>query len=292
MKTLADLTKFGIVIFVWLCALAGYGLGFSVEQEFSVLHLLKLLIGIGILSAGSFALNQFQESDLDARMPRTMGRPIPSGKVSPWLALSIAVTFLALGSWLLFEVKPLVGSLGLLTVFLYNVLYTIVWKRNMPMAAVPGAIPGAMPVVIGFAATNSNIFAPECVYAYLIMFFWQMPHYWAIALKFADDYKQGGVPVLPVSRGTNRTLFQMGLYTIAYVALALMSPWFVEARYFYLLIVIPFALKTLWEFRKYFLSGASKGWLSFFLWTNFSMLVFLIAPVVDKWFVVITHIQS
>lgn len=292
MKSLADLSKFGIVIFVWLSTLAGYGLGFQIEQTFSITQLLQLLVGIGFLSAGSFALNQYQERDIDARMPRTSKRPIPSGKITPRAALAIAILFLAAGAGLLYALKPLVGHLGLFTVFLYNVAYTMYWKQKMPMAAVPGAIPGAMPVMIGYAANNSNIFSTECLYAFLIMFFWQMPHYWALAIKFSDDYRNGGVPTLPVAAGANTTLFHMGMYTIAYAALALMSPWFVEARYFYILIVVPFALKILIEFSKYYRSEARANWLPFFLWTNFSMLAFLIVPVIDKWFVVLTNIQS
>lgn len=292
MKSLADLTKFGIVIFVWLSCLAGYGLGFRIEQTFSVLHLFQLLIGIGFLSAGSFALNQYQESDIDSRMPRTSKRPIPSGRVPAKAALLVAAVLLAGGSWLLFALKPLVGGLGLFTVFLYNVAYTMYWKRKMPMAAVPGAIPGAMPVMIGYAANNSNIFSTECLYAFLIMFFWQMPHYWSLALRYEDDYRKGGVPTLPVSEGTDTTLFHMGSYTIAYAGLALVSPWFVEARYFYILIVIPFALKILWEFSRYFRNrGVRESWLPFFLWTNFSMLAFLAVPVLDKWYVVISNIS-
>jgi protoheme IX farnesyltransferase len=291
MKWFTDLTKFGIIIFVWLCTLAGYGLGFKFEQIFSIWPLLQLLLGIGFLSAGSFALNQYQERDIDARMPRTKKRPIPSGKISPSGALLVAIFLLIVGSVFLFDLKFLVGALGLLTVFLYNVCYTMFWKKNMAMAAVPGAIPGAMPVVIGFAANNSNILTRECIYAFLIMFFWQMPHYWSLALRFADDYKEGGVPTLPVSTGAGNTLFHMGTYTIAYVTLALLSPWFVEARYFYLFIVVPFALKILWEFNKYFKSEARSHWLPFFLWINFSMLAFLIVPVIDKWFVVLSNIQ-
>ncbi|MEQ1875930.1 MAG: heme o synthase [Bdellovibrionia bacterium] len=292
MKSLADLTKFGIVIFVWLSALAGYGLGFRIEQTFSPLHLLQLLVGIGFLSAGSFALNQFQESDIDELMPRTRKRPIPSGQIPLWAAFGVAMVLICGGSFILYEMSPLVGFLGLFTVFLYNVCYTIYWKRTMPMAAVPGAIPGAMPVVIGYAANSSNIFSTECIYAFLIMFLWQMPHYWSLALRFEDDYRKGGVPTLPVSSGTDTTLFHMGIYTLAYVALALVSPWFVEARYFYALIVIPFSFKILWEFSRYFRNRATReSWLPFFLWTNFSMLAFLVVPVMDKWFVVISNIQ-
>jgi heme o synthase len=289
---LSEITKFGIVIFVIISTFAGYALGFQIEQRFSLLHLFYVIVGTALLSAGSFALNQVQEKDIDARMPRTERRPIPRGRVSVVQALVIAGVCLGLGTWLLYSAKPLTAGLGLLTVFLYNVCYTLYWKKYWIFGAVPGAIPGAMPVVIGYSANNSQIFSTECVYAFLIMFLWQMPHYWALAIKFKEDYQKADIPTLPVSLGTHETLFHIGLYVFAYVGLALFSPWFVDTRYVYLILVVPFALKVLWEYFKFEQAHAQKKWLSFFMWTNVSMLIFLIAPVIDKWHAVYVNITS
>lgn len=290
MKWLSELTKFGIIIFVVICAMAGYALSYRIESQFSLLHLFSLLVGIILLSGGSFALNQIQEVELDRKMPRTAKRPLASRKISEGQAWSVAIMGLAIGSALLFHASWTSGMLGLLTVILYNVCYTFYWKPKWVFGAVPGAIPGAMPVVIGYAANTTNIFTSECVYAFMIMFLWQMPHYWALAMKFEKDYRDAGIPVLPVTLGKHSANFQIGLYTFVYVGLALLSPWFVDSRYLYLFLVVPFALKVVWEFFKYF--EASNNWLRFFMWTNVSMLVFLIAAVVDKWHTVIANIRS
>ena len=153
----------------------------------------------------------------------------------------------------------------------------------MAFGAVPGAIPGAMPVVIGYAVNTTNIFDPACVYLFLVLFLWQMPHFWALAIRYREDYSSGGIPVLPVSLGVPATLYHMGLYTLAYVGVAMMAPWFLKANVFYLLLVVPISLKVLWEFSKYFRTNASQSWLPFFLWTNLSLIIYLAVPVVDKW---------
>jgi len=290
MKWLFVLTKSGIITFVVICALAGYALSFQIEDQFSLLHLASLLLGIALLSGGSFALNQIQEIELDRKMPRTRLRPLASGEISERKAWMVALIGLVVGSVLLYRVSWESGTLGLLTVLMYNVLYTLFWKRRWIFGAVPGAIPGAMPVVIGYAANTSHFFTTECIYAFLIMFLWQMPHYWSLAIRFEKDYREAGVPVLPVSLGKKVTAFQIGLYTFTYVGLALLSPWFVDSRYLYLFLVVPFALKVVWEFFQYW--RTYNNWLRFFMWTNVSMLVFLIAAVVDKWHTVVANIYS
>jgi heme o synthase len=235
-------------------------------------------------SAGSFAINQAQEWMIDVEMPRTVNRPIPSGKITVPQAWAIGGLFIAFGVGASLLVNPLVMALGLTTVVLYNVLYTLYWKRKWAFGAVPGAIPGAMPVVIAYAANTTDLLKPDLVYAFLIMFLWQMPHFWSLAIRFKDDYSKGGIPVLPLMLGTGRTLFHMGLYMFAYVALAIASPGFTSAYYIYLVVVLPLAFKLLYEFFQYYRAGGEKRWLPFFLWTNFSVLVFLIAPVLDRWY--------
>ena len=173
--------------------------------------------------------------------------------------------------------------LGLATVVLYNGVYTYIWKPKWIYAAVPGAIPGALPVTMGYAAVNQNIFSSESVYLFLILFLWQMPHFWALAIKYKDDYKDGGIPTLPVALGMDRTLWQMGMYNFAYVGCAIISPVFYKTSWFYLLLVIPTSAKLLYEFHKFNKSKGQQGWLKFFMWIKVSVLVYLIVPVLDKW---------
>lgn len=279
----ADLTKLGIVIFVVLSGLAGYATSFAIESAFDWVHLLNALGGIFFLSSGSLALNQVQEYKIDRKMNRTSKRPIAAGKLKPAAGAILAVAFLAIGGDLLMKASELAAALGWLTVLLYNVVYTYWWKPKMIFGAVPGAIPGALPVTIGYAANSTEIFSTESIYLFLVMFFWQMPHFWALALRYREDYAKAGVPTISVALGVERTLHHMAIYTLAYAATAVASPWFVQASWVYLLLVIPFAFKILQEFHRLYSSRGEKRWLAFFMWVNVSLLVFLFVPVVDKW---------
>lgn len=290
LKLIGDLTKFGIVIFVLLAGVAGYAAGFLIESKFELIHLLQFVAGLYFLSSGSLALNQVQEWRLDQKMPRTAKRPIAAGKIKPAAGLILAVAMLIIGVDLLFKTSSMAGVVGVVTVVLYNGIYTYLWKPHWIYGAVPGAIPGALPVTIGYAANNPNIFNSESIYLFLIMFLWQMPHFWCLALRYKEDYAKGGVPTLPVALGTERTLFQIGLYTFAYVGVALASPVFVNASWIYVLLVLPFSFKVLQEFYRFYKSKGEQRWLAFFMWTNISMLIFLIVPIIDKWnFLFINH---
>ncbi len=275
--------KISIVYFVIISGLAGYGLGHTVESEFNLIHLLLFVIGTFFISAGSLSLNQIQEFKQDKKMDRTQNRPLVTGDYSVPQALSISISCLALGHVILYFVSPLSFWVGFSIVFLYNVFYTMFWKKHWVFAAVPGAIPGALPPVMGYVAINDNILSSDCWYLFLIMFLWQMPHFWSLAIKYREDYGKGSFPVLPFSLGPDRTKYHISFYVFAYVLLAIMSPFFVPYSVAYFMIVLPFALITLYQFLKFFKSEEEKAWLPFFLITNFSMLAFIYAPVVDKW---------
>jgi protoheme IX farnesyltransferase len=217
------------------------------------------------------------------KCPVLRERPVASGYFSINTALMISLSHILIGSFCLYHVSIESLLVGLTIIFLYNVLYTIHWKKNWAFAAVPGAIPGALPATMGYAALNPNILEPESVYLFLIMFLWQMPHFWTLAIKYKDDYAKGEFPVLPVIVGEEITKFHIAIYTILYSFCALMSPFFVSVSYAYYFIVIPFAFIVVWYFFKYQRSDNPKSWLPFFLWTNFSMLAYLGAPLIDKW---------
>lgn len=283
LKTYLDLIKVGIVGFVLCTGAAGYLLAQDPNMPIHTTHFLLFLLATFCFSAGSFALNQYQERDIDALMPRTQNRPLPSGKLSPFLALVLAITGLCLGTFIgLLWVSWWFALMGILTAILYNGAYTLFWKRYWAFGAVPGALPGAMPVVLGFAAQD-QIWNIECLYLFVLMFLWQMPHFWALALRYQEDYAKAQVPVLPTVVGEHGTLYHMGLYVFAYAAWAVVSPWFISVWIGYLLVIIPFVAKVVWEFWKFHEDTSNARWLSFFLWTTFSVIVFVMIPVVDKW---------
>lgn len=283
MKPYFDLVKFGIVKLVVITGALGYALGLPFEEGFYLLHFLMFVLALASLSGGSLALNSYQEWELDSLMSRTQNRPIPSKQISPQRALYLSVFLILLGLVVFYYLQPLSALIGLVTLFLYNYVYTELLKQKSAFAAVPGAIPGAAPVLLGFSVVNDNIFSSEAVYVFLLMFLWQMPHFWALAIRYADDYAKGGFPVLPVTLGKKRTLYHMGLYIFPYIALALMSPWFVDTGVFYLCLVLPLSFIAIIEFYK-FLEKAEKNWVRFFIWINLSMVGFLAAPVLDRWF--------
>ena len=283
MKKYFELTKFGIVTFVVFTAAGGYLMGQPFKQEFSVLNLLMTLVGLYFLSSGSFALNQYQERNIDKKMPRTQGRPLPSGRLTAKQALIFSLLMLTVGMVLSLMVSWKVAALGFTTVVLYNYFYTKLWKLKSPFAAVPGAIPGAMPFVIGYTAASGVVFDLVNTYFFLVMFFWQMPHFWALALRYKDDYILGGIPVLPAALGLKTTEYYVGLYTFAYLTLALSAPFVVPVGWAYLFIAMPFAFKVLWELFAFLKNPLGKRWLGFFLWTTFSVLIFIIVPAIDRW---------
>ncbi len=277
------LTKTGIIIFALVSALAGYAVSYRLGQEFDPMHPVLLLIGLYLVAGGGFALNQAQEWKIDALMPRTQKRPIPAGVFSPLQGYLVGLLMCVFGLGVLLLLNEWTALLALITLVLYNGIYTYIWKRQWAFGAVPGAIPGAMPVVIGYSVNSPEIWRPDCVYLFLIMFLWQMPHFWSLAIRFREDYRAGGIPVLPVKIGVDRSMYHIGLYVFTYVGVALLAPWFLRAHAGFLLLVIPISLKVLWEFAKYFKAEEGRGWLPFFLWTNLSLLVYLAVPVMDKW---------
>lgn len=282
-KVYSSLTKFGIVIFAVLAGIAGYATSFQIESVFVFKDFIWFIGGLYFLSSGSLALNQVQEYKLDQKMPRTANRPIAAGKIKPAAGLILAVAFLFVGLNMLHELSPVAGYVAAASVILYNGLYTIYLKPKWAFAAVPGAIPGALPVTIGYAINNPDIFNSESIYLFLIMFLWQMPHFWVIAIRYIEDYRLGAIPTLPVTLGVPKTLYHIGLYTFVYCGVAIASPFFLQSSWVYVALVFPFVIMLFKEFFRMYHSGGKERWLAFFMWTNVSMLVFIFIPVIDKW---------
>lgn len=155
-----------IVVFVVISAIAGYGVGLTVEDKFNFIHFFLMIIGTFCISSGSLSLNQVQEYHKDAKMPRTQNRPIPSGEMSWKTGLTISLSLIIVGSGILYYVRPLSCYIGLVIIVLYNVFYTIHWKQNWVFAALPGAIPGALPCTLDYAAVNPNILSAESIYLF------------------------------------------------------------------------------------------------------------------------------
>jgi protoheme IX farnesyltransferase len=181
-----------------------------------------LAIAAGAGAAG--ALNMWYDADLDAVMTRTVGRPIPRGKISRAEARAFGLV-LAGGAVALLAVAVNVTSAGLLAfaIFFYVVVYTMWLKRRTPQNIVIGGAAGALPPVIGWAAATGRV-GLEPLILFLIVFLWTPPHFWALSLNRADEYARAGVPMLPVVAGRAETTRQILIYSILLFPIALL-PW-------------------------------------------------------------------
>jgi protoheme IX farnesyltransferase len=177
----------------------------------------------GFLSAGgASAFNHYYDRDIDAAMPRTAGRPVPSGRVSPRAALLYALALQAASFALLaLAVNLLSACLALAGFFWYTGVYTVWLKRRSPQNIVIGGAAGAVPPLVGWAAVTGSV-APAALYLFAIVFYWTPPHFWALSLLMKDEYARVGVPMMPVVRGEAETRRQIVLYTLLLTVLTLL----------------------------------------------------------------------
>jgi protoheme IX farnesyltransferase len=182
-----------------------------------------LCIAIGAGAAG--ALNMWYDADIDARMARTAGRPIPRGRVQPGEAAGFGFTLAGFSVVTLgLLVNIVAAALLAFTIFFYLVIYTMWLKRSTPQNIVIGGAAGALPPMIGWAAVTGG-FAVEPLLLFLIIFFWTPPHFWALSLYRTEDYVRAGVPMLPVVSGESETRRQILVYTLVLAPLGA-APWF------------------------------------------------------------------
>ncbi len=192
LRMVLELAKLRITAAVTLTTATGY---FMAARRFE--HEMWLpLLGVFVLACGSAACNQWQEWAIDARMERTRGRPIPSGRMDPSLALFISVAFMLLGLYCLASISRnpnTLVSLGGLAVVWYNGMYTYL-KRVTAFAVIPGALIGAIPPCIGYMAAGGSLHEPRIVLVALFFFVWQIPHFWLLLLLIGSEYRAAGLP--------------------------------------------------------------------------------------------------
>lgn len=190
-----ELTKPRITLLITLIAAAGFCLG--AKPPFDYLKFIHTLIGIALLCSGVATLNQYIERDLDRLMRRTVARPLPSGKLMPKQAFifGIALTLLA-EAYLALFVNPLTALLGLTVVVGYVLCYTLL-KTKTSLSTAIGALPGAMPPLMGWTGATNQINLEAWV-LFAILFLWQFPHFLAIAWMYREDYARAGIKMLPV----------------------------------------------------------------------------------------------
>lgn len=268
LKNTFALSKVTISLPVTLTALTGYMLGDpSITSE-----LLYVCAGVYLLSSGSSAFNHFQDKETDALMERTRSRPIPSGEVSVKFVLFLSLIFVLTGSALLLITGWLPASLGMLAIAWYNGIYTPM-KKITPMAAVPGAFIGAIPPFIGYTAAGGNLTVPAIWIAGLFFFVAQIPHFWLLAIYYADDYERSSLPVITQkfsSAGLRRITF-VWLVSASLLGLALSLFGLISIPMLFLLNIIITLVMILSALRIFFNSSA-RTYRQVFMHFNFYVL--------------------
>ena len=213
-----EITKFRLSISVLFSSVAGYFLG----AEFIRLDVLALLIIGGYCMVGaSNVFNQIIERDLDALMERTKLRPLPAGHMTVNRALALGLILTLIGLTALYWINPKTAMFGAISIFLYVSVYTPL-KTKTPLSVFVGALPGAIPFMLGWVAAAGS-FGIEPGTLFMIQFFWQFPHFWAIGWFLDDDYKKAGFQMLPTGKRDKGTAVQIVLYSI-WTALTALIP--------------------------------------------------------------------
>lgn len=228
MRDYSELVKARVTTLVIITCACGFFLG-ARQGGFPALswQMLAAMLGVGLVSGGTAALNEVMERDVDARMRRTAQRPLPSGRMS-LLHGAVVGMVLTLGGavYLGLTTNWLTGSLALMTALVYLALYTPL-KQVSPVCTFVGAFPGAMPGVLGWTAARGHLDLGALV-LFAIVFVWQFPHFFAIAWLYREDYAEGGIQMLPVVETTGRrTSARILAYSLALIPVSLL-PFFIH----------------------------------------------------------------
>ncbi|MBT0607709.1 heme o synthase [Aequorivita echinoideorum] len=208
-RNFVEITKLRLSVSVVFSSVAGYLLGAD-TIDFFVLFL--LCVGGYCMVGASNVYNQIIEKDLDALMDRTKNRPLPAEQMTVRSAFILASILTIIGIAVLYSINPITAMFGAVSIFMYVSLYTPL-KTKTPLSVFVGAFPGAIPFMLGWVAATNN-FGIEPGTLFMIQFFWQFPHFWAIGWFLFEDYKKGGFFMLPNGKRDKGTAIQVILYTI------------------------------------------------------------------------------
>ena len=214
------LTSPRISMLVVLTGFAGIWAGSGGRASLSLI--IPCLAGIGLASAGASVFNNYFDRDIDRLMKRTSGRPLPSGRLNPApsLCFGILLSITAFAILILF-VGEVPAFLALLAVFVYSFLYTVLLKRRTPLATEIGGVSGALPPVIGWVAAGGGI-GVEASVLFAMMFLWQPPHFWSLAMSHRDDYVKASIPSMPVVISGESMKMRSLIYILALVTVSFM----------------------------------------------------------------------
>ena len=276
-KVIFELTKFRLSLLVSFSAIFGFILS---TDNIIFFDLLVLGISGYFVTAASVINNQIIEKDLDSKMDRTKDRPLPTNRISKRNSLITSVFFMVIGLTIMtLYFNMVAGLLSLVSLFLYTFIYTPL-KRIGPIAVFVGAIPGALPPLIGWVAFSGEI-TMEAIIIFSIQFIWQFPHFWAIAWIYHDDYKKVGFKLLPSKGEKNfNTALNIMTYTLFLIPLGLLPTIFgitgIISGAVAVLCAILFLAQTFKLFKDYSRSSALKIMFGSFIYLPIVQISFIL----------------
>jgi protoheme IX farnesyltransferase len=206
-----------------------------------------VLVGGALAAGGANTINCWIERDRDRLMHRTRHRPLPTGRIAPGRALAFGVVLEATAFvWLWGTVNLLAATLAVSAMLFYVFVYTIWLKPRSPQNIVIGGAAGAVPVLVGWAAVTGSLAAPAWV-LFAIVFFWTPPHFWALALRYQEDYEAAGIPMLPVVSGVTNAVWQIIVYSVIVVATTLLLFAFESMGIVYLVAAVGLGVAFVWQ---------------------------------------------
>lgn len=264
-----------------IIAVASYYMG-TVETV-SFLGMTHCFVGTYLVCAGAFALNMFMEKSTDELMQRTENRPLPKGRIEDKTAFGLGLFFSFVGvSYLWFFTNTLAATMGALALGSYVLIYTPM-KKISTLNTIVGSVPGAMPTLIGWAAATNGIDLKAMI-LFMILFFWQVPHFLAIAWMYKDDYARAGLAMIStVDPNAKFTVRQTLLWSITYVATTLLPYVFNMAGFVYFVVAAVSGIFFLLLSIRWFIKGPDRqSAVYLFLATLFHSPIIYIAMVLDK----------
>lgn len=209
LNDLKQVTKFGLSVSVVFSAIAGYLLA---AEHIDMATLISLALGGYFMVGASNVFNQIIEKDTDKLMKRTRNRPLPAGRMSVTAAMVLGVFLTLFGIAILYSINPRTAMFGAISIVIYTSIYTPL-KPVTPLVVFVGAFPGAIPFMLGWVAATGK-FGIEPGMLFMLQFFWQFPHFWAIGWLLDDEYKKAGFNMLPTGEKNRKATTQIILYTV------------------------------------------------------------------------------
>jgi len=243
--------------------------------------IVEVLVGGALAAGGANTINCWIERDRDQIMRRTARRPLPSGQVAPVRALVFGLVLEAGAFALLWGAVNLLSAVLAVSAMLFYVfVYTIWLKPRSPHNIVIGGAAGAVPVLVGWAAVTGSLAAPAWV-LFAVVFFWTPPHFWALSLRYFDDYKAAGIPMLPVAKGVDVALRQIVVYSVVVFAITLGLPFATDMGAVYVVAAVVLGVMFVVRAVQLARQGTPERAISFFMFSNLYLASLFAAVAVD-----------